>query len=583
MSLPPLFNLFAFHSPDPELREVVRMAVTAGGMFGEAAVLSSGWLVGRAPLPGRRLEDSEATKRGLFFVEGGESIVGPGGCLDGEFCDALAARSQDAPGRLAEYPGDFGFVSLAKNGATVVRSCGGSAPFHVCRGRNWSAIATRMEFLVRFVPGRFSYDPLVNALWASGWTWFPDHRTFFREVFSVERGGFARLDEFGVRFGDYWDPRPSRPAVFSKRVARDRAEEFREALIRRLERDLDDRGGNLLSLSGGVDSASLGDLAVRTCGRQVSTMSVLPEDDRAYEREMSFIASLGRRCGFRKMWEHRISQESYLESMERAPRTAFHLTHPVLCLLEEVLFEEPFKVLFGGEFADQLCGSVTTLPDLVDDASWEDFLRNLGEPPFVPGRFAVWLKHRLRRVRGKLPSMSPLPSRLPGMFDQAIHEDLEELRHRRLREALADDRPWRHLAALSEMDGWVAMNWEAASALGVRRSFPFFNREMIELAFRRHPAEMFGSGPKRALREALSGRVGEINLRREDKGGWGRYLNGMNPWSWNGGLTAGMQALLRPECGLERPKEIDFNSVKILTRLMVFERGVQESTNACRL
>jgi len=77
--------------------------------------------------------------------------------------------------------------------------------------------------------------------------------------------------------------------------------------------------------------------------------------------------------------------------------------------------------------------------------------------------------------------------------------------------------------------------------------------------------------------------VGEINLRREDKGGWGRYLNGMNPWVWNGGLTAEMQALLRPELRLERPKEIDFNSVKILTRLMVFERGVQESTNACRL
>ncbi len=583
MNLPPLSNLFAFHSADPAMRESVRSAATGSGEFADVVRLPSGWVVGRAPLPGPFTEDDEATKRGLFFAEGGDAITGSEGRLDGEFYETLAGRAKDAPGRLAEYPGDFGFVSLRENGATVVRSCGGTAPFYVCRGPDWSAIATRMEYLVRLAPGGFSYDPLVNALWASGWTWFPENRTFFREVSVVERGGYARMDEFGVRFGGYWDPRPSAPATFSKRAMRDRASAFREILIRRLERDLDERGGNLLSLSGGVDSASLGDLAARACGRPVSTASVLPQDDRAYEREMSYIAPLGRRCGFRRMWEHRISQESYLESMEGAPRTAFHLTHPVLCLLEEIHRVEPIKVLFGGEFADQLCGSVTTLPDLVDDVSFGDFVGHLGEPPFVPGRFAVWLKHRLRRTRGRLPSPLPLPASLPEMFGPAIQEELEELSRRRFREALADDRPWRHLAALSEMDGWVAMNWEAVSALGARRSFPFFNREMIELAFRRHPAEMFGAGPKRALRDALSGQVGTINLQREDKGGWGRYLNGVDPWSWSGGLTAEMLALLRPELRLESPKEIDFNSVKILTRLMVFERGIQESSNACRL
>src|SRR5207249_3811123 len=58
--------------------------------------------------------------------------------------------------------------------------------------------------------------------------------------------------------------------------------------------------------------------------------------------------------------------------------------------------------------------------------------------------------------------------------------------------------------------------------LGVRRCFPFFNREVLELAFRCHPSELLGPGPKRLLRDAVGGDVPSHNLLRPDKGGWGR-------------------------------------------------------------
>lgn len=68
------------------------------------------------------------------------------------------------------------------------------------------------------------------------------------------------------------------------------------------------------------------------------------------------------------------------------------------------------------------------------------------------------------------------------------------------------------------MGGFVPMNWEACSALGIRRSFPFFTREVFELAFSCHPTELYYPGPKKLLRSALRGYVPERNLFRPDKG-----------------------------------------------------------------
>ena len=88
---------------------------------------------------------------------------------------------------------------------------------------------------------------------------------------------------------------------------------------------------------------------------------------------------------------------------------------------------------------------------------------------------------------------------------------------RRHRAALArDHRPLRELAARAAADAWVAMYWEGASPLGVRPLLPFFNREVLELAFQCHPRELLGPGPKRLLREALRDDVPARNLLRPE-------------------------------------------------------------------
>ena len=75
-----------------------------------------------------------------------------------------------------------------------------------------------------------------------------------------------------------------------------------------------------------------------------------------------------------------------------------------------------------------------------------------------------------------------------------------------------------YLAMFLERQGFLGMHWEVTSSLGVRRSFPFVTRELLELGFECHPSELVGPGTKRLLRAALAGDVPAINLERPDKG-----------------------------------------------------------------
>src|SRR5207302_1953074 len=95
-----------------------------------------------------------------------------------------------------------------------------------------------------------------------------------------------------------------------------------------------------------------------------------------------------------------------------------------------------------------------------------------------------------------------------------IQREFNEWIERCRSEARRDRRPLRGLADDVKADAWVAMNWEGTTPLGVRRCNPFFNREVLELAFQCHPSEVLGAGPKRLLRLALKDDVPSRNLFR---------------------------------------------------------------------
>jgi len=199
-----------------------------------------------APLPDSVPDDAAhnglVQQHGLAFAEGRDLLVDD----QSDPIDALrrvVELADHRPADLDSLPGDFGFIRFRADGeATVVRSCGGLAPFYLKAAGERCAIGTRLGDFVRYLPDEPRLDPLVNAIWASSGIMFPEGRTFLDGVTLLARGHFACLDG-KVQTGRYWDPRPKHSPYPTREQEREHADRLRGLLIAKLERDLDPEGG----------------------------------------------------------------------------------------------------------------------------------------------------------------------------------------------------------------------------------------------------------------------------------------------------------------------------------------------------
>jgi len=102
MSVPPLANLFAAYDPDPQSLGALEADLRAGGEFCHVSCPSPGWVVATNPLPGGEGGHGPLLGGAVEFVEGRDVV-----------CDRvveLCCVSDQAPQRLAQFPGDFGFI-----------------------------------------------------------------------------------------------------------------------------------------------------------------------------------------------------------------------------------------------------------------------------------------------------------------------------------------------------------------------------------------------------------------------------------------------------------------------------------------
>ena len=592
MRRPPLANLFAVHDDDPAVLDEMMMDLQRSGEFAHVWRPAPGWVAAVAPLPGGTPDGDLERQHQLAFAEGRDVLLERSGQDPVARWREIAELADLHPDCLASLPGDFGFIRFRADGeATVVRSCGGLVPFYLKAVGERCAIGTRLGDFVRYLPDEPRLDPLVNALAATSWLLFPDGRTFLEGVTILERGHFARLNG-EVQTGRYWDPRPKHSPYPTREQEREHAERLRGLLIAKLERDLAPEGGNLLTLSGGVDSSSLAALAAGVVGRDLMSFSLIPRKEREdlVAHEMSFIEPLAQKFGFTRRWAIHWHERLVLELWRAAPRIVFHVLHPALCSLPGILREAPVRVLFGGEFADEVCGSKFTVPDwgrqtslfrLLTDGEW------LRKNPRGLGR---WARYRLAMLRGREPLPFPrelleenLATNEPlDLFHPAVREEYLAWWERRRRELREDRSPWRHLAMHSAtLDPFVPMNWEACSALAVRRSFPFFNREVLELAFECHPAELYGPDPgaKKLLRAALHDDVPHHNLYRADKSS--RDENARELMDTVQGpppvapLPEEMEPILSPEWLSNPLMALDYWRFRCLTRLLIFVESLR--------
>ena len=178
-----------------------------------------------------------------------------------------------------------------------------------------------------------------------------------------------------------------------------------------------------------------------------------------------------------------------------------------------------------------------------------------------------------------LLQQSPLGGPLK-LFRAEVVEEYSEWYEEQRRRFYQDRPPWRYLnleTCLS--DGFVAMNWEGTSPLGIRRSFPFFHREILEFVFQVHPTELYGGGVKKILRRALHGLVPSRNLYRPDKGGWGQSLDlealrtrkYPAPWALSPEL---FKDLLQPHLFRPSGSFFSYDEYRLVIRLGVFQEAL---------
>ena len=551
--LRPMANLFAVADSDPGFLDQIEERVSESGEFECVWRPVPGWLAARATLPGGEPDGAAVRSRGFVFVEGRDRL-GHGRDLDwldrvGELCDR-------APHRLAELPGDFGFVRFRPDGtALAVRSCGGLVPLYLHRRDGEGvAIGTRLNYFPRLLATRFLPDPLVNASWDRTPLIFIDGRTFVDGISILPRASHTELAPGQApRTGGYWDPRPDAVPESSPEHPR----ELRRILIETLSRDLDPEGHNMLMLSGGVDSSALGALAAGTLGRSLSSWSLIPAAEPARCRDLSYIDPLVSRYGIEPARKRELNEENHRRWITTAPGLPFQILHPALCDLPRVCAEQEVRVLMAGTFADEVCGDRQRLNDWVLHTSLRSLL---SDQPLPWGRFDYlrWVRRRLHEAirRPRIPARD-----LPDWVRPEVEAEYRDW-VRRHRAALArDHRPLRELAARTRGDAWVAMYWEGCSPLGVRPLLPFFNREVLELAFQCHPSELLGPGHKRLLRDALRDDAPARNLMRPDRGGWrGHHTDGH--WAI-GALPAAAAPLVRSDW-FPQPPELPWNDGKLL-------------------
>jgi asparagine synthetase B (glutamine-hydrolysing) len=550
--LRPMANLFAVADPDPVFLDRMEGRLDASGEFEQVWRPAPGWLAAQGALPESPPDGDAVRSRGMVFVEGRDRLERG---RDLAWLDRVVELADRAPDRLAELPGDFGFVRFRPDGtALAVRSCGGLVPIYLYRRDSGGlALGTLLNYFPRFIPARFHPDPLVNVSWLYSVT-FIDGRTFVEGISILPRASHTELRaEQAPQTGSYWDPRPD--VGEEPEPSPEHPRELREILIETISRDLDPQGRNLLWLSGGVDSSAVGALAAGTVGRHLSSWSTIPPAEPERSRELSYIDPLISQFGIEPARKLEFTEEQHRRWIAAAAGFPFQISNPALCDLPRVSAEQEVRVLMCGLFADEVCGAYQRMADWLHHTSLRSLLG--GAPlPFGRWDYVRWVRRRARGALGRPPRRSHNAPRLPGWARPEIEAEYQDWLRARGAAWGRGRRPLAKLADLVEADGWVAMNWEGTAPLGIRRSLPFFNREMLEFAFRCHPSELLGPGTKLILREALRDDVPARHLLRADKAVWRPHLVTAR-WSVNGELPAAAAPFVRsdelPPSGSEMP------------------------------
>ncbi len=518
--LPYLANLTAFHSENPvRLEELARRLAQQAP---DLAVMRPRpqWVVQVRPLPRGPDLTAELARHGLFFVEGPEYFQ----TTDGTFVTAplLNELRNDTP-RLAKFETDLGFLHIPSEGAvTLVRSCAGRVPLYYWELGDVLAISSTLHQRIHCFPEQSaSLDPLVCAMHVSGLLIFPEGRTTLQGVQILETGHLLKVQRPARRPRLYWPTAKERLLPATEDAWRASAEQLKKTVLQNMERELSSTKTNLFSFSGGVDSSCAVSIAGHL-GKPTATYSLLsPYIEHRVDQERH-IRDLHARHGVTQHLTEHLSDPLRAELAMVGPPLPQLQLHPVLGALPRLVSMWDPVTLTGGEYADRLLGGrAQTIWDLARDSTLPELRRCTTRRDFIhlSAARALWLVTPMGRFRG-----SPFPSGLRPWLRDNLKAEYRDWREDGIARGRTDSFPRWHLRRRIRMNAAIAMNWEACSRLGIRRTYPFLSRTLLDMALTSHPSDHFGrlpagirSGPKRLLRRALEGIVPHESLYQRDK------------------------------------------------------------------
>lgn len=530
-----LARVVALRSVDPLERARQAQSLTARG-FSTSRVGS--WVIGSKRVSGGV---PAALGPGPYWSEGADLFHDQG--------DVVIEASSATSGALSRLAGDFSFLVVnPDDSVTVVRSVAGIVPWYHWRCGERVAVGSHLGDLVEAAIPHAALDAWSTAMYSTSYV-LPAGRSLVRDVTCQPPGTRIRIppDASRAQQDEYWqDTRFSFESPTRLSFLR-HADEMRDTLLKGLNRSLA-TDGNVVTLSGGVDSSVLASLAVTALGRPINALTFLAPDREVMTRDARYVDhlldSIG--SGVTRRWEFRLTEEARMRLLGGAPRELGVIRHPALCVLSDLAHETELNTLVGGEFADALVGGL-------DEDLWMGTVgvaELLPRPhlwPFAARRSRAWLGFSARRLVGRPRIRVPdsLPAAISPDFGEEYRGALARWRMECSRNRLGYFRFRRQRATCI-----AAVHWEATAALGVGQAHPFWSREMLELALKTHPVEQMGPGGKQVLRAAARGLTPAENLARTDKGHGGTRQPAWLPF--RGDLPSELDGLVKPDW-LPRP------------------------------
>jgi asparagine synthase (glutamine-hydrolysing) len=470
-----------------------------------------------------RLDERTALLEGIARIV--RSAPPPaGGAPDPEL--ALAWLGPDGPARLARLEGEFALALFdpREEYLLLARDALGVKPLYWWADPHTVLFASEIKAILAHptVSPRPDEEYLAVRLLGQNREGTGD-RTFFAGVHSLEPAHYLRFRTEGEERRRYWDfavGTPFRPASPDNC-----AEAFREALEKAVHRRLRSLHPVAVSVSGGLDSSSIFGLGHDLRRRHPDLPEVLgftyapppgsPADEERY------LAALERH------WVQTITRVSTRSGpvLEHAADVVRHVEAPQLDELaptmeafQETIRASGVRVVLSGHWADQFLFDQAYLVDLVRTLRWRTAARHLTEyPRWFPGTDRASYRRQFLSDLGKYLLPGPLVRRLRSgrlrsprdwYTDRLVHLARISPLNRGL--AVPHTRS-AHARSLYEQarsaHHVLCLEWDdkMAARFGLQVSFPFFDRDLVDLVLR-IPGEILHPGgvPKGLLRRALA-------------------------------------------------------------------------------